>query len=174
MSFHMETDHNALVSLLSSKNLDELSPRIQCFRMRLMRYMYTIAHVPGKSLITADVMSRAPQGRPLTEAEVLLTDEATAQANLVVDAFPGPEKRLVEIRASQLEDDVCRQVLRYCAEGWPSHPSLPLVLRPCWQLQNDLTIQNGLLHEGHQGIVRVVHGLSLPSGGPESVGNWRS
>ena len=54
MSFHVETDHKPLVSLLSSKkNLDELSPRIQRFRMRLMRYIYTIAHVPGKSLVTA-------------------------------------------------------------------------------------------------------------------------
>ena len=36
MSFHVETDHKPLVSLLSSKkNLDELSPRIQRFRMRL-------------------------------------------------------------------------------------------------------------------------------------------
>ena len=37
MSFHVETDHKPLVSLLSSKkNLDELSPRIQRFRMRLI------------------------------------------------------------------------------------------------------------------------------------------
>ena len=175
MSFHVETDHKPLVSLLSSKkNLDELSPRIQRFRMRLMRYMYTIAHVPGKSLVTADALSLAPQERPLTEAEELLTDEVTAQANLVVGALPATEKRLAEIRARQLEDDVCRQVMRYCAEGWPSHPSLPSVLRPYWQVQNELTIQNGLLlkgvrliiptcmrlamldklHEGHQGVVR--------------------
>ena len=77
-----------MVSLLSSKkNLDDLSPRIQRFRMRLMRYMYTIAHVPGNSLVTADALSRAPQDRPLIEAEMLLTDEVTAQANLVVCAY---------------------------------------------------------------------------------------
>ena len=87
MSFQVEADHKPLVSLLSSKkNLDELSPRIQRFRMRLMRYMHTIAHVPGKSLVTADALSRAPQERPLTEAEELLTDEVTAQANLFVGA----------------------------------------------------------------------------------------
>ena len=149
MSFHVETDHKPLVSLLSSKkNLDELSPHIQRFRMRLMRYMYTIAHAPGKSLVTADAMSRAPQERPLTEAEVLLTDEVTAQAILVVGALPETQKRLAENRARQLEDDVCRQVMRNCAEGWPSHPSLPLLLRPYWQVQNDLTIQNGLLLRG--------------------------
>ena len=146
MSFHVETDHKPLVSLLSSKkNLDELSPRIQRFRMRLMRYMYTIAHVPGKTLITADALSRAPRERPLTEAEELLTDEVTAQANLVVGSLPGTEKRLAEIRARQLE------------EGWPSHPSLPSVLRPYWQVQNELTIQNGLLLKGVRLVIPIMH-----------------
>ena len=175
MSFQVETDHKPLVSLLSSKKkLDELSPRIQRFRMPLMRYMYTIAQVPGKSLVTADGISRAPQERPLTEAEELLTDEVTAQANLIAGALLATEKRLAEIRARQLEDDVCRQVMRYCTEGWPGHPCLPTVLRPYWQVQNELTIQNGLLrkgvrlviptcmrlammdklHEGRQGVVR--------------------
>ena len=137
MSFYVETNHTPLVSLLSSKKyLDQLSPCIQRSRMRLMRYMYTIAHVPGKSLVTTDALSRAPQERPVTEAEQLLTDEVTAQANLVVGALPATEKHLVEIRSRQLEDDVCRQFMRYCAEGWPSHPSLPSVLRPYWQVQN--------------------------------------
>ena len=58
--FHIETDHKPLVSLLGSKNLDELPIRIQRFRMRLMRYSYSISHVPGKHLTTADTLSWAP------------------------------------------------------------------------------------------------------------------
>ena len=58
---------------------------------------------------------------------LLLADEVTAQANLAVGALPATEKRLAEIRARQLEDDVCRQVMRYGAEGWPSHTSLSSV-----------------------------------------------
>ena len=34
----IETDHKPLVPLFGSKNLDELPPRIQRFRMRLMKY----------------------------------------------------------------------------------------------------------------------------------------
>ena len=61
MSFHVETDHKPLVSLLSSKKiLDELSPRIHPFRIRLTRNRYPIARVPGTSLATADALSRAP------------------------------------------------------------------------------------------------------------------
>ena len=162
MSFHVETDHKPLVSLLSSKkNLDELLSRIQRFWMRLMRCMYTIAHVLGKSLVTADALSPAPQERPPTEAEVLLADELTAQANLVVGGLPATEERLSEIRARQLEDDVCRQVMRYSAEGWPSHPPLPSVLRPYWQVQNDLTIQNGLLPKGVRLVIPTCMRLAM-------------
>ena len=39
------------MSLLHYKHLDELSPRIQRMRMRLMRFSYTISHVPGKGAI---------------------------------------------------------------------------------------------------------------------------
>uniref|UniRef100_A0A5S6Q637 Reverse transcriptase domain-containing protein n=1 Tax=Trichuris muris TaxID=70415 RepID=A0A5S6Q637_TRIMR len=55
--FHVETDHRPLVALFSAKCLDDLPPRIQRFRMRLMRFNFSISYVPGKQLITAD----APQ-----------------------------------------------------------------------------------------------------------------
>ena len=58
--FELETDHKPLVSLLGGKALDDLPPRIQRFRMRLMRYNYTVNHVPGKSLSTADTLSLSP------------------------------------------------------------------------------------------------------------------
>ena len=58
--FHVHTDHKPLVALLSHKQLDELTVRIQRFRMRLMRYHFTISHIPGRDLIIADVLSRAP------------------------------------------------------------------------------------------------------------------
>ena len=58
--FHAETDHKPLVSLLGTKNLEELPIRVQRFRMRLMRFSYTISYVPGKKLVVADALSRAP------------------------------------------------------------------------------------------------------------------
>ena len=60
-SFQIETDHKPLVPLLSTKQLDRLPPRVLRFRLRLARYAYTIEHVPGKLLYTADALSRAPQ-----------------------------------------------------------------------------------------------------------------
>ena len=105
------------------KNLDELSPRIQGFLMRLMRYMYTVAYVPGKSLVTADALSPASQERPLTEAEELLMDEVTAQANLVVGGYL--QQRSVWPR-SELDNSKTTCVNRLCATvqrvGQATHP----------------------------------------------------
>ena len=60
----LETDHKPLVPLLGQKSLDLLPPRVLRFRLRLMRFQYTIQHVPGKSLYTADTLSRAPLKDP--------------------------------------------------------------------------------------------------------------
>ena len=58
-SFDVETDHKPLVHvpLFTYKHLDNLPPRILRFRLRMARYDYTIRHVPGKYLHTADTLS---------------------------------------------------------------------------------------------------------------------
>ena len=72
----IETDHKPLVPLLSTRHLDDLPPRILCFRLRLMRFDYTISHVPGKLLYTADTLSRALQECLNRDAELAeLTEE---------------------------------------------------------------------------------------------------
>ena len=89
--FHIETDHKPLVPLLSSKQLDRLPPRVLRFRLRLARYSYTIQHVPGKLLYTADALSRAPapgKGSLQFEPEV----EAFVEA--IVTNLPATRPRL--------------------------------------------------------------------------------
>ena len=46
--FHIQTDHKPLVSLLGKKDISDLPARIQRFRLRLMRFDFSISHVPGK------------------------------------------------------------------------------------------------------------------------------
>ena len=58
--FQVETDHKPLVPLLGQKHLDTLPPRILRFCLRLDRFSYSIKHVPGKEMYTADTLSRAP------------------------------------------------------------------------------------------------------------------
>lgn len=44
LKFHIHTDHNPLVPLFSTKHLEELPIRVQRFRLRMMRFHFSISH----------------------------------------------------------------------------------------------------------------------------------
>ena len=171
--FQIETDHKPLVPLLSTKQLDCLPPRVLRFRLRLARYSYSIRHVPGKLLYTADALSRAPipgkEEEPQQfEAEVETFVEA------VIANLPATRQRLDVYQQSQAQDTACSQVHHYIKVGWPNKRDIGPDLLPYWKAQASLTIHDDLLllgqrivvpaclrgetlrkiHEGHQGIER--------------------
>ena len=113
--FQIQTDHKPLVPLLGSKDIDSLPPRIQRFRMRLMQFHYSIVHVPGKELLTADALSRAPL-KDLSTADRKLQDDVYIFVNHVVDSFPVNDVRLEEIRKHQEEDEICCQIKQFCKQ----------------------------------------------------------
>ena len=170
--FAIETDHKPLVPLLSTKRLDDLPPRILRFRLRMTRFDYTISHVPGITLHTADALSRAPviysgEGEELQE-------EVEAYIEGVVALLPASKHRLQQFREAQAQDPVCSQVLRFCEIGWPDKRQIPQGLTPYWKVRDALTAHQSLLlyksrivipvslqretlsqlHEGHQGMER--------------------
>lgn len=55
--FQIETDHMPFVSLLGSRALDAQLSQIQCFRIGLMHYSYSVSHVAGKCMWTADTLT---------------------------------------------------------------------------------------------------------------------
>ena len=118
MKFHIHTDHKPLVPLFSSKCLEELPVRVQRFRLRMMRYQFTISHVPGKDLTIADTLSRTPSTVP-TSADQLLQEEANAFVSVVVQSLPATEQRLLQIKQLQTEDEACQTITKYCQSGWP-------------------------------------------------------
>ena len=71
----LETDHKPLVPLLSQKHLDYLPPRILRFHLKLMRFDFTILHIPGQFLYTADALSRCLQKQTPASNIVARQDE---------------------------------------------------------------------------------------------------
>ena len=123
-TFHIETDHKPLVSLLGQKTLDELPPIIQRFRMRLMRFRYSISHVPGNDLLTADTLSRAPVAESQEPHDKSFQDECQAYVNAVISALPVTDKRLLEIKQAQADDATCQNIQEFCMHGWPDKAKL--------------------------------------------------
>ena len=169
----LETDHRSLVPLLNSTELCKMPPRIQRFRLRLMRFAPNVQYVPGKHQTTADALSRAPVDAPGVEDE-LFVNEVEAFATQAVNMLPATDQRLQELRDKQKVDEECTQIREYCTQRWPSYmPHQPL-LRQYWESRSHLAIVDDILlyderivipramrldildciHHGHQGVTK--------------------
>lgn len=171
--FLIQTDHKPLVPLLGTKHLDSLPPRVLRFRLRLARFDYSIVHVPGKLLYTADALSRSPSTSVQNDSQ--LQEEAEEIMEVSVMHLPASTERIDAYRKAQSEDSVCSAVSDYCRKGWPQKNAVPTDLIPYWKVRGNLTVdkKNLLLygkrivvpkllrketmekiHTGHQGIQR--------------------
>ena len=97
--------------LLSSKDLGAIPPRILRFRLRLMRYSFSICHVLGKYLYSADVLSRSLS---LTTADDTDSTELETSAKLfiptVVSNLCATSNRLKALTTAQSEDQTLQHV----------------------------------------------------------------
>ena len=160
MQFHLETDHKPLVPLLGSKRLDDLPLRVQQFWMRLMRFTYTISHVPGKDLVTADALSRAP----VTESnqdDDRLRDEVQVFVNFVIQNLPATDSRIQQIKKAQEKDTVCQAIKQYCEEGWPVRNLIKGTVKSYLPMAAELTVQEGLLMRGSRIVIPAALRLEI-------------
>ncbi|UYV63562.1 K02A2.6-like, partial [Cordylochernes scorpioides] len=149
IKIHIETDHKPLIAIFTSKSLEDMTPRLQRLKMRMMRYSYQISHIAGKKQIVADMLSRKPMSKPHKDE---LEEELSAYIQSI--EFPATEERLLEISRKQKEDSLCSQLAKYCMSGWPKNKrEVDPALREYWQFQEDLTYQNGLLLRGQRILI---------------------
>ena len=150
--FSIESDHKPLIPLLNTKHLDSLPPRVLRFRLRLARFNYTVFHVPGKDLNSADTLSRAPltQG---TENNKFQTEVEEFVNAMTERSLPATTQHLDEYRKAQKEDPVCKQIVQYLQQGRPDKHSVPPAVAPYWKDRGYLSVCNRLLMYGHRIVV---------------------
>lgn len=175
MQIVIESDHKPLLALLGYKPLSELSPRLQRFRMRLMRYSYKMVYTPGSgsSIRVADTLSRAPINQ-CEETDEELAGEVSAYVESIIAQIPVTNTKLSIIKSEQQKDMVCAELMKYSMDGWPDKSKLAPGTNLYWAVRDELTVHEGLLlrncrlvipqllkeeilsriHEGHQGIVK--------------------
>ena len=112
LKFMIETDHKPLVPLLGMKNLDSLPPRVLRFRLRLDRFSYSIVHVPGKLMYTADTLSRSPLKSDISD----LQEVAEIFIEACVAHLPANNTRLDEYCKAQAADSICSRHFEYCRQ----------------------------------------------------------
>lgn len=142
----IETDHQPLVTIFSEKkDINSLTPRLQRFRIRMMRYNVVVQYLPGKRMITADTLSRKPVGRAIQEEE--LPDTSTF-VNSVISSLPFSDKKLEELKQQQALDKTCEKLICYTQKGWPEKSRVPQELLSFWSFRHTLTVVQGLLLYG--------------------------
>ena len=171
----IETDHKPLVSLLGEQEISKLPARIQRFRLKLLRFVYKIKHIPGKENVSADAMSRYPRDTP-TELDVTFVDQVEDYSNQTM-VMPSVDIHLEKLHTAQKSDEVLCQVIKYVQTGWPHYlSSTDTVLKPYFENRAFITICNNLLayqnrvimpqtarlealrslHEGHLGLTKCT------------------
>ena len=122
---------------LGTKDLDEMSPRIQRLRMRLLRFDFTISHVPGKEHTTADALSRAPSK---STSRVKQEEEIEPYVENILLQLPALNNRLGEIATAEKEHPICKKLFAYCKEGWPdSIQKFSSSLSPYWSSRDEIS-----------------------------------
>ena len=66
-----------------------------------------------------------------------------------------------ELRSQQQQDEVTKQLITYCSDGWPEKSHLPTPLKAYWQERGDLTVQQGLLMKGNRLVIPVSMRLDV-------------
>ena len=111
-----ETDHKPLVSLLTTRTLDEVPPTVPRLRMQLMRFHFKeVNNVPGKEMYIADALTRMQSEN--TNRMATVPEEMNIYVDGVLDSLPVSVVKLIEIKEAQDEDPVCRQIKNYCPKG---------------------------------------------------------
>ncbi len=146
-----------------------IPPHLIRFRLRLSHFSYTIEHVPGKLLYTADVLSRAPES---ASSNSVINDMEHFVLSSIIASLPASSRRLATYSDAQKQDDICKQIREFCSTGWPNKEATPPELKPYWKEKQSFSVCEDLLmfncrivvpkkmqretlekiHQGHQGI----------------------
>lgn len=142
----LETDHKPLLQILQTKHIDELSPRLTRFRLRLMRYTYEVVYVPGKQFLVPDYLSRlpVPVAGQVNEAEEL-EEAAETFVRMVISTTPVSDQYLNKFREAQASDESCKMIKLFQQQGWPDKSKVPQHLQIYYQYKDDFAEIGGLL-----------------------------
>ena len=124
-----------------------------------MWFNFTISHVPGKYLSTADV-SRAPVSNT-TPRDELTSEDVNAYIQMAVQSLPATESRPESVRSHQESDSVCKRVVSYCQSGWLKKSEIHTSVKPFYSVVGELSIQGSLLMRGSRLVIPTEMGAEV-------------
>jgi len=142
------TDHKPLVAIIS-KPLSKAPRRLQSLILRTQKYDFNLTFQPGKSIVTADTLSRAP-----VQTDTLHEPEVTTVNNISLSSIN--QTRLDEIRVATDRDETLQTLKRVILQGWPAHKSaVPVSVVVYFDYRDELTVHDGILLRGDRVVIPV-------------------
>ena len=159
--FELQTDHKPLVPLIASKDINTAPIRCQRLLIRMMRFNAHVMHLPGKSIVIADTLSR--HLLPHTVEDMELELDVTSYMEGVESHFHLTSRKLDHLRAETVHDTQLQQVISYVLNGWPKMVAHDV--QAYQQAQGELSVVNGLVVFGNRVVIpasqrqRILHQL---------------
>jgi len=107
----------------------------------MLRFNPAVEHVPGKTLLIADALSRSPL--PHNDKDVERAEEIEAHVDAIQSLWPVSSEKLQYIKEATANDSELHQLTQFTSHGWPR--VTPPELRNFECNKSDLSLQDGLL-----------------------------
>ena len=146
----IQTDNKPL-EFIMKKPLANTPPRIQHLLIRLQKYQLHVQHIPGKGLIIADMLSRAPH---IPKQDIDLTNDIEIMVHTIVKNLLIPPERLQELKSSTKTECEFQTFMKMIKEGWPTHKKqVPPAIRNFWNIRNDLHEAEGIIMKSQKLVI---------------------
>lgn len=139
-------DHKPLLGIMKKQIHKIASAKLQRMRLKLLNFDIILEHAPGKTIQLADYLSRymvnnGEKGEDLTITEAILSINVS-------------DERKQEIQRETENDELLREIKKFCKSGWPNHQSkCPAPLKYYYKLRNDILLDDDILFFGERVII---------------------
>ena len=133
--------------------------------MSIQKYPVNVNYKPGKELLIADTLSRAPLPEEADELEFRQYDIN------ILHTLPVTEPKQEEFKKHTKGDPTLRDLTHTVLKGWPESKTNTLLgARPFWNYRDEITYHHGILFKDGQVIVpasmrremlRLIHSSHL-------------
>lgn len=127
--FTLQTDHQALVSVMSTERMGHRPLRITRQSERLFKYNFTVKYRSAQENKVADALSRLP----------LRTTKGSRETEEEVIATVTPCVTKTQLQQATADDTVLQVAIRSTTSVWPARKSLATELIPYYQVREDLS-----------------------------------
>ena len=145
----VENDHKPLEIILK-KFLQDAPPRLQRMLLRLQKYDFVIKHKPGKDLVDADTLSRAPL--PVLDPEI--EKEISYYVHTVVSNMPISDEMMVRLPRATSENGSLQQLKTTVINGCPeTRRETPAKVPEYWHCREEISEIDGILLKNEKIII---------------------